>query len=70
MTWHLMFTPRNHHKAVRELLQQSRDDLDALVTRPLTTSRRMEVTIAEVIGRLVDVERYLHDPSMDWRRSR
>lgn len=70
MTWHLMLTRRSGHKAVRELLTSSRDDIDRLLHARMITDSAMEVEIAKVIQRLVDVERYLHDPSMDWRSAR
>lgn len=70
MTWHLLLTPRSRHRAVRDLLTDSRDDIDRLLHARMITDCAMEISIAKVIQRLVDVERYLQDPSMDWRSAR
>lgn len=67
MTWHLMLTPRGRHKAVRDLLTESRDEIDRLLNTGIVTDNSMEITVAKVVQRLVDVERYLQDPAMDWR---
>ena len=70
MTWHLLLTPRSRHRAVRDLLTASRDEINRLLNARMTTDAAMEITVARVIQRLVDVERYLQDSSMDWRRAR
>ena len=64
---HLVLTPRNRNAAAREKLNGAARSLDALVRMPLVTDDHMAVAMAAIVADLIEVERYLQDPSMDWR---
>jgi hypothetical protein len=66
---HLVLTPRNRNEAAREKLNGAARSLNALVRMPLVTDDHMAVAIAAIVADLIEVERYLQDPSMDWRRT-
>jgi hypothetical protein len=66
---HLVLTPRNRNSDAREKLTAAHRRLTELTQRPLVTDDHMAVEIAAIVADLIEVERYLQDPSMDWRRS-
>lgn len=66
---HLVLTPRNRNADAREKLTDAHRRLTEITQRPLVTDDFMAVTLAAIVADLIEVERYLQDPSMDWRRS-
>jgi hypothetical protein len=66
---HLVLTPRNRNASAREKLTDAHRRLTELNRLPLVTDDYMAVAIAAIVADLIEVERYLQDPSMDWRRT-
>jgi hypothetical protein len=65
--WILLHSPRSKHPAVTMRLARARDRLLPLVVSYMVTDSKMEAELAAIVADLIDVERYLQDPSMDWR---
>jgi hypothetical protein len=65
--WILLHSPRSKHPAVKHKLARSHERLLPLVNMPLITDSKMEAELAAIVADLIEVERYLQDPSMDWR---
>jgi hypothetical protein len=65
--WILLHSPRSKHPAVTMRLARARDRLLPLVVSYMVTDSKMEAELAAIVADLIEVERYLQDPSMDWR---
>jgi hypothetical protein len=65
--WILLHSPRSKHPAVKVKLARARDRLLPLVVSYMVTDSKMEAELAAIVADLIEVERYLQDPSMDWR---
>jgi hypothetical protein len=64
---HLMLTPRSRNPIVIAKLAEACQAINQLTIPHLKTDDRVSIEIAQVISDLVDVERYLQEPWMDWR---
>ena len=70
MRLHLVYTPRGGNAAVAAQITEASQRLTTLARRTrdrIITDGQMEADISEIVSALVDVERYLQDPNMDWR---
>jgi hypothetical protein len=65
--WILRHNPRSKHPAVKYKLARAHQRLLPLAISPLVTDGKMESELAAIVADLIEVERYLQDPSMDWK---
>lgn len=65
--WILLHSPRSKHPAVKMRLARASNRLRPLVISYMVTDSKLEAELAAIVADLIEVERYLQDPSMDWR---